>query len=364
MAPSDVAYPAMFRNMANKITIIYLLVGGSWILFSDRILSFLVASEEAITTLQTIKGWIFVIVTDLLLYVLLLRDLGNIEHEIVLRWESENRAQTILMTVPVSIIEVDLSALKHELDVLKKQEAELSQFFAANPAFLDRLLYSVTVKSLNGKTLELLGADSESQLLERLGTVFTPESADVFRDALLAVASNKARFEAEMPLATLKGEQRWVLLSMAIPCTQSGFADIPVSIVDITERKNIEENRLLFQLTLQHIEEGITITTAQLDPPGPEIVYVNAAFTRITGYSAEEAVGMTPRILHGPKTDRAVLERVRQALWQRQTFHGQTVNYRKDGAEFLMDWYVVPLVNRQFQVTHFVAVQRDITGKK
>ena len=49
--------------------------------------------------------------------------------------------------------------------------------------------------------------------------------------------------------------------------------------------------------------EGILITTAELDAPGPTIVYVNPAFERITGWSKSEAVGQTPRILQGPKTD-------------------------------------------------------------
>lgn len=364
MVPSDVAYPAMFRRMANKIALIYLVVGGGWILFSDRILSWFVTGAATLTTLQTVKGWLFIVVTDLLLYVLLLRNLSKIEHEIVLRGESENRAQAILMTVPVAIVEVDLVALKEELDMLKKQGGDLEQYLAANPEVVDRLLRSVTVKSMNSKTLEFFGAESPSRLLDSLDRIFPSDSLFVFRDMLLAIFSRQECFQAEIQLTSLKGEPRCGIVSMAIPPLKSRFANIPLSITDITERKKIEENLLLFQLTLQQVEEGITITTAQLEYPGPEILYVNAAFTRMTGYTSEEVIGLTPRILQGPKTDRSILDQVRQALWQRQVFRGETVNYRKDGSEFLMEWYVVPLVNKQFQVTNFVAVQRDITPKK
>ena len=364
MVPPDPAYPVMFRRMANKIALVYLLVGGGWILFSDRILLSLAAGHDAITALQTVKGWLFILVTDLLLYVLLLRNLNRIEYEMALRGESENRAQGILMTVPVSIVELDLLTLKDELDLLRKQAADLAQFLSANAGAVDRLLASVIVKSFNKKTLELFGADSEMILLDSLHRLFPPESLEVFRDALLAIGTGKDRFEAEVPLISLRGEPRWGMVSMAIPPLRSRFAKIPLSITDITERKKAEENLQLFQLTLQQVEEGITITTAQLDYPGPEIIYANAAFAGMTGYSADEVLGQTPRILHGPKTDRAVLDNLRQALWQRQVFRGETVNYRKNGSEFLMEWYVVPLVNKQFQVTHFVGVHRDITPKK
>src|SRR4051794_689244 len=65
----------------------------------------------------------------------------------------------------------------------------------------------------------------------------------------------------------------------------------------------------LFKAALQGIGEAIVITSPQLDQPGPVIEYVNPAFTRMTGYSAEEVIGKTPRILQGPLTDRAVLSR-------------------------------------------------------
>jgi len=52
-----------------------------------------------------------------------------------------------------------------------------------------------------------------------------------------------------------------------------------------------------------------------------------------------------------------------QRLMHRQTFQGETVNYRKDGTEFVMEWYVAPLMDSTFQITHFVALQRDVTER-
>lgn len=129
-------------------------------------------------------------------------------------------------------------------------------------------------------------------------------------------------------------------------------------------RKQSEEALRLLGAALEQADESILITDAQLDPPGPAIVFVNPAFTRMTGYTAEESVGKTPRILQGPRTDKAVLGRLRENLEKGEQFAGGAINYRKDGTEFDLEWHVAPVRNASGEVTHFVAIQRDITERK
>ncbi len=107
------------------------------------------------------------------------------------------------------------------------------------------------------------------------------------------------------------------------------------------------------------------ITTKELDPPGPEIVYVNEEFCRMTGYAAEEVIGKTPRILQGPMTERAELDRVRRCLSRGEPFKGgEIVNYRKDGSEYILEWHLVPLYNNGGELTHWIASERDITEQR
>jgi PAS domain S-box-containing protein len=124
-----------------------------------------------------------------------------------------------------------------------------------------------------------------------------------------------------------------------------------------------ESLRLLNSAVLQS-KEAILITDAQLDLPGPRVVFVNPAFTKMTGYSFDEIVGKTPRLLQGPKTDRAVLSRLRRNLEQGEVFEGEAVNYRRDGTEFVLEWQIAPILNAGGKITHFVAIQRDITARK
>jgi PAS domain S-box-containing protein len=117
------------------------------------------------------------------------------------------------------------------------------------------------------------------------------------------------------------------------------------------------------ETAVQQTTEAIVITDAQLEQPGPQIVYVNPAYTRMTGYTAEEVIGKTPRILQGPKTERAVLDRLRQALSSGQEFLGEAINYRKDGSEFVTEWHIMPIRNEQGETTHYVGVKRDVTAR-
>jgi PAS domain S-box-containing protein len=109
--------------------------------------------------------------------------------------------------------------------------------------------------------------------------------------------------------------------------------------------------------------ESILITTTDLDAPGPAIVYVNPAFERMTGWSSSEVLGKSPRKFQGPKTDLRVFSDLREKLLSKRLWEGQTINYRKDGSEFWMEWSIVPLKNERGKVYQYVAIQRDVSAR-
>jgi len=128
--------------------------------------------------------------------------------------------------------------------------------------------------------------------------------------------------------------------------------------------RRLEESQRLLASAVEQSKESIVITDAQLDFPGPKIIFANPAFTKMTGYEASEVMGMTPRILQGPRTDRTVIKRLRQTLEQGGTFEGETINYRKDRKEFDTEWQIGPIRNPEGKITHFVAIQHDVTERK
>ncbi|MCJ2021809.1 PAS domain-containing protein [Methylobacterium sp. E-065] len=110
--------------------------------------------------------------------------------------------------------------------------------------------------------------------------------------------------------------------------------------------------------------EAILITTADIDEPGPVIVYANPAFARLSGYDAAEVLGRSPRFLQGEATDRAALAPMRAALTAGEAFQGEALNYRKDGTTYTVEWLITPVRDEEGRLTHWVSAQRDVTGRR
>lgn len=120
----------------------------------------------------------------------------------------------------------------------------------------------------------------------------------------------------------------------------------------------------LLETVIKSANDGIIITQATLDQPGPKVIYVNDAFTKISGYSVEEMLGKTPRILQNEFTKRETLDAMKRALSAGQPFKGELLNRHKNGQQYWIDISVMPVKNAAGQVTHFAAIERDITEKK
>ena len=130
-----------------------------------------------------------------------------------------------------------------------------------------------------------------------------------------------------------------------------------------SESDTQEKLRLILS-AVEHARDAIVITTAGLQPPEPAIVYANPAFEAMTGWRQEEILGRSPRILQGPKTDRAVLDALKRALSQGvDEFSAWAVNYKKDGTEYSVEWTISPIRDASGTITHWVAVQRDASDR-
>jgi PAS domain S-box-containing protein len=115
-------------------------------------------------------------------------------------------------------------------------------------------------------------------------------------------------------------------------------------------------------IVLENLRRGIMVTDVTLEgPAGPRIIYVNHAWLKMTGYHRDDLAGKTPRILQGEHTDHAVVGLLKEKLLNRQVFHGQTWNYRKDGEPFLMNWYCYSIFGERGKPIYYVAEQEDVT---
>ena len=106
--------------------------------------------------------------------------------------------------------------------------------------------------------------------------------------------------------------------------------------------------------------DPIGVADANLDS-GVKFIYVNEAFCKETGYTKEELIGQNPNILQGEKSNRALLSTLKEKLKNEGNFKGQTVNYKKDGSEYIVQWTISSLKDRYGKVIAYISFHKIIT---
>ena len=124
--------------------------------------------------------------------------------------------------------------------------------------------------------------------------------------------------------------------------------------------RSVKAKPLIVQPIWDWLDHAVIVTDCNLAAPGPTIRYVNRAFTRLTGYRADEVIGRSPRLLQCPRTDRAVAAAIRRDLGECEIARGTLVNRRKDGTEYLCDLVITPLVGPTGETAHFICVASDL----
>lgn len=141
----------------------------------------------------------------------------------------------------------------------------------------------------------------------------------------------------------------------------NNLAEVVSTFIDITHQKQAIPYKDIVELA----NDVILVTEANpVVDNGPEIVYANQSFTKVTGYHLDEVKGKTPRILQGPKTQQATRDKIRHALENKQHVSEQILNYKKSGEPYWIDMNIFPLKNALGEVAYYAAIERDITKMK
>jgi len=247
----------------------------------------------------------------------------------------------------------DLRRFREESERLAEQlrhtvESITDAFFTLDHDF--RFTY------LNQKAAELRGSTVE----ELLGVIIWEECSNGYESPF----GQQYRIAAEMQQSRHFEEYflpagKW--LEVRVYPSSEGLT---VFFSDITEARKKREQLKLLNAAISNLNDIIIVTeAAPLYESGPRIVYVNEAFEKLTGYAAQEVIGRSPRFLQGAKTNRQALSRIQIALENGQSIREQLINYTKSGQEYWLELEIMPLTDDAGQLTHFVAVERNITER-
>jgi len=128
---------------------------------------------------------------------------------------------------------------------------------------------------------------------------------------------------------------------------------------DITDQKLYEHEKTLFEMQADSIAQAVFITDAE-----GAIQYANPAFERVTGYTVEEAIGENPRLLKSDQQDEAFSRDLWGTISAGEVWEAELTNRRKSGELYQVNQKIVPVTDTTGTITHFVAIEEDITDSQ
>lgn len=137
------------------------------------------------------------------------------------------------------------------------------------------------------------------------------------------------------------------------------------AIQDITKQKEEEQRLRLLETVITQSKDSILITEANsADGKIPRIVYVNPAFTRMSGYESDEILGQSPNLFKGPNSDSEAFKEVLKAIKDEKECLIETVSYSKNKKEYWVRFSMIPIFTAEGVLSHWISIQQDITEER
>jgi PAS domain S-box-containing protein len=137
------------------------------------------------------------------------------------------------------------------------------------------------------------------------------------------------------------------------------------AIQDVTKQKEEEQRLRLLETVITQSKDAVMITDIDTSKNViPNIIFVNSAFTDMTGYPADEVIGKSPEILFGKKSDILEFDKLITAVQEYKECFVETISYKKSGEEFWINFSMIPVTDKEGEHSHWISIQRDVTVEK
>lgn len=266
-------------------------------------------------------------------------------------------AEALLHELQVHQIELEMQneALRQsqiELEASRDRYVDLYEFAPVGYLTLSR---SGLIEQINLTGAALLGDGRTHLLQRRFVRWIVPEEQDQWQRKFMQVVQKGENLSCELSMQCGDGTRFYVHVDCLCLTVAGSVSQVRITLSDISERRRAEEKLRIAAIAFDS-QEGMMVT----DSHGV-IMQVNHAFTRLTGYRAEEAVGQTPAMLSSGRHDKMFYDRMRQTLEENGYWQGEVWNRRKNG-KIYAEWLTISAVKTpDGETTHYVGSFTEIT---
>jgi PAS domain S-box-containing protein len=253
----------------------------------------------------------------------------------------------------------DITDRKQAETELRESSERYRSLFEGVPVGIYRSTPRGEILDANPALVELLGYRDLQSLLAANATTFYVDLAERSRWQHALEQADGAHHH-ECQFLRRDGTITWVReVARAVRDNDGHVLHYEGTWEDITQRKQSEEGLRELSSAVERTADPVIITSAN-----GTIEYANTAFEKVTGFSAQEVIGQTPRLLKSGVHPQEFYRRLWDTILAGQPWWGTFVNRRKDGQLYFSEASIAPIFSTQGKITHFVSVERDITERK
>ncbi|HWR94548.1 MAG TPA: PAS domain S-box protein [Flavobacterium sp.] len=329
------------KNKTNQITIIYILVSIFLAIIYREVFKIVIPSNP--NSFSFVNDLLFILVSGVLLkYVLYKNDIKN--SEIYKKLKNTNN---------------EIKESNERYDIVSKATSDTIWDWKLQE---DSMTWNKGIEAVFGYKQEEVGKSSKWWFDN-----IHPEDTIKMSIKLYSFIEQKTeKWQDQYRFKCSDGTYKYVLDRGFILKDENGKSVRMIgAIQDITKQKEEEQRLKLLETVITHTKDSVIITEADLNEGKiPNIVYVNPAFSNISGYKSEEIIGKSPELFIGPDSDLNEQEKLVNAIKNKEECQVETLSYKKNKDTYWVNYNMLPVYDSEGELSHWVSIQRDITEDK
>lgn len=328
------------KNKTNQIIIIYIFVSIFLAIIYRETLKYISVNH---TSFSFINDILFIIFSGIILkYILYKNDIKN--SEIYIKLKNTNN---------------EIKESNERYDIVSKATSDTIWDWKIQE---DKMTWNKGIEGVFGYKQDQIGKSSE-WWFENIH----PEDSIKMSIKLYSFIEQKTeKWQDQYRFKCADGSYKYVLDRGFILKDENGKSVRMIgAIQDITKQKEEEQRLKLLETVITHTKDSVIITEPDLyDGNIPKIVYVNPAFSVMSGYDSNEIIGKSLNIFKGPNSDNDEYDKLIDAIKNKEECQVETISYTKDKLEYWVNFSMLPVYNSDGELSHWVSIQRDISEEK